>query len=343
MIAMTIRMKGVILLTMFSILLGSCCKDNFEIPVKSYWVFVSNADGDNISVIDASTNHEALTIDASSMGFNIYEPRNSAISHDGKLLYVPCRHSDNVLVINVESPQLLANVTDTSFDEPYAVAFTGDDSEAWVVNKQGGGSWTGNISIINTATQSVEASIEDGNLSSPEGIAIANGKAYVANRGDGSVTIYDVNTRTFVKNISTGGEPRYALASPDQSRVYVTNAGGLAVINTSTDNVETTLNIWGRNLGISPDGKKLFIGTQWNNILIVSITNYQVDTLNIPNAWSIYDVAISSKGDLGYATDEDRDVVYVFNPQTNTLINNDTSGTPLKIPVGATPRGIVAN
>ena len=327
---------------MITFLLGSCCKEDFEIPVLRFWAFVSNADSDDLTVIDASDQSVYATIDGSALGAIISEPRNSAVSHNGKWLFVPCRHSDNVMVIAVDTPRLVAVVEDTSFYEPYMLAFTEDDKEVWVVNKEGGGSYTGHITIIDVSTQKVTGRIYDYNMGSPEGIAIANGKAYVANRGDGTVSIYSVATHDFIKVINTGGEPRYAQAAPDGKRVYVSDAGGLAVINTATDALLRTENIRGRNMDISPDGRKLFVASKSSDLYVVNTTDFSVDTINFAGAGSIYGVAISSSGEYGFASDQDMDVVYFFNPLTLTLLT-DANGDPLSTDVGSTPRAIVAN
>ena len=65
-------------------------------------------------------------------------------------------------------------------------------------------------------------------------------------------------------------------------------------------------------------------------------------TLDIPGSGSIYGVAVSSSGDYGFASDQNLDVVYFFNPRTQTLLT-DNNGDPLSIDVGSTPRAIVAN
>ncbi len=333
---------GIVSIILITSLISSCCKGSFEIPKIAFWAFVSNVDDASISIIDASNNSVVKDIDGSNLGISFSEPRNLKVSHNGKMLYVPCRNSDDVLIIDVDSLRLMSVVEDTSFYEPYAVAFTSDDSEAWVVNKQGGGSSSGSISIINTASKQVVKNLQDANMSSPEGIAIANGKAYIANRGDGSVSIYNTSSRTFISSISTGGEPRYAVASPDEQFVYVSNAGGTRKIGTSIDTTIETYPVWGRNLEISPDGQKLYVANQWNSIYVVNTSTGLIDTMNFVNANSIYAVAISSNNSIGYATDESKDVVYVFNPKTDEPLL-DNLNNPIEIAVGFTPRGITAN
>ncbi|MBI4849380.1 MAG: hypothetical protein HY808_12540 [Nitrospirae bacterium] len=308
-----------------------------EAPSAKY-VFVSNADSDDVSVINPATLAVVATLDCSSLG-EVYcnEPRNLAASHDGTKVYVPFRHSDNVIVIDPVTLEVMDEISSVDFDEPYAVAFTDDDAEAWVVNKQGGGSYTGSVTIINTVTKSVVTTINDECFSSPEGIAIANGKAYVANRGSGNVCIVDVASRTVNTTITVGGEPRFAVATPDEALVYISTGNK---INTSTDTY-TAIGVGGRNLAVSPDGSKVYFGSQGSTINVIKVSDDTVSSITFPTAYSIYGVAVLSDGSRGFATDEDRNVVYVFDPATGTVIT-DGGGSPLEISVGSTPRAIVA-
>jgi YVTN family beta-propeller protein len=323
----------------------SCCDEPFEIPgdetdLEFFRVFVSNASSSTVSVINTETLTEETVIDATVAGTSLSEPRNLAVSPDGTVVYIPFRFTNNILVVDTQTNSVLDEITHASFDEPYALAFTPSGNEVWVVNKQGGGSSTGSITIINATTRAVAGEINDINISSPEGIAIANGKAYVANRGDGTVSVFSVSSRTFITSLNTGGQPRFAAATPNQQAVFVSNVtGGTARINTS-DNTFITIAAFGRNLCISPDGLKVFIGTQSAQIDVINVTDNTVSAIAVPVAFSIYGVAISSRDNLGFATDESRNVVYVFNPVTQQLIDN--AGVPLEIPVGSVPRAIAA-
>ncbi|MBI5195507.1 MAG: YncE family protein, partial [Nitrospirae bacterium] len=314
------------------------------VTTAQLYVLVSNADSDNVSVIDPNTLTVQTTLNCSSLGdISCYEPRNLAISHAGTLAYIPFRHSDNVIKSHPDVPDFSLEISDDGFNEPYAVAFTADDSEAWVVNKQGGGSSTGSVSIIDTSTQSVTDTIDDICFSSPEGIAIANGKAYVANRGDGTVCVVNVASRTVSTTISTGGSPRYAVATPNGNFVYVStdsSSAGIKKIRTSDDTITATIAVRGRNLAVMPDGTKVYVATQGNTIEVINVSNNSYSTITFTGAYSIYGVAILSDSSYGFATDEDRDVVYVFNPSTDTVVT--TGGSPVEISVGSTPRAIAA-
>jgi YVTN family beta-propeller protein len=101
------------------------------------FVYVANADSDDVTVIDAANNSVATTITVGN------EPRNPAVSPDGSRVYVPNRFDDNVTVINGVTNMVITTINDSSFDEPYSAAVSPDGKRVYVANKQGGGSSTG--------------------------------------------------------------------------------------------------------------------------------------------------------------------------------------------------------
>lgn len=308
-------------------------------------VFVSNADSDNISAINP-IDFDVRTLECSDLGeINCSEPRNLAAEHGGNAVFVPFRHSDNVMGIDGDAAAFDKEISSIGFDEPYAVAFSCDNSEAWVANKQGGGSDTGSITIIDTTTNLVTTTLSSECLSSPEGIAIANDKAYIANRGNGTVCIIDVKTKAELGTISVGGEPRFAVATPDGKFVYVStdnSSAGINKIDTSFDElVGPPIPLRGRNLAVTPDGKKVYVGTQGSEIGVIDVSTDTSAAISVPEASSIYGIAVDSGTGLGFATDEEMGVVFVFDSATDTLIT-DGSGKPVEIPVGSTPRAITA-
>lgn len=326
----------------FLIALSGCSDSGGNDGTSLSLVFVSNVDSDDISVIDPDS-MSAVAVNDASTDFTLNEPRNLAVNHDGSLIYIPGRFSNNVVYLDPAIPGLSIEISDTSFDEPYAVAFSDDQNEAWVVNKKGGGSDVGSITVINTSNHTVKTTIDDTTFSSPEGIAVANGKAYVANRGNGSVSIVSVSSRTVLDTIQVGGEPRYAVATPSGNFVYISNSSGnITKIRTSDDAVVKTIAVNGsRNLAVSPDGTKMYAPTQSNSVFIVNVSTDAFSEMTFSTASAIYGVAVLNSGTMGFATDESRNVVYVFDAMADTVLTN-ASG-PIEIAVGSTPRSIAAH
>lgn len=326
----------------FLIALSGCSDSGGTGSSARSLVFVSNVDSDDISVIDPDS-MTATTMNTSSAGFTLNEPRNLAVNQNGSLVYIPGRFSDNVAFFDPFIPDFNMEISDTNFDEPYAVAFSDGNNEAWVVNKKGGGSNVGSVTVINTSNHTVKTTIDDATFSSPEGIAVANGKAYVANRGNGTVSIVSISSRTVLDTIIVGGEPRYAVATPGGEFVYISNSSGnIKKIRTSDDAVVADILIYGsRNLAVSPDGTKMYAATQSSSVYIVNVSSDAFSEMTFSTAFNIYGVAVLNSGAMGFATDESRNVVYVFDAKVDTVLT-DGSG-PIEISVGSTPRGIAAH
>lgn len=104
--------------------------------------FVSNNDADTVSVIDPATQTVIADIPVGD------EPRNLAPTPDGSFVYVPNRHDDSVSVIDTATNAVITTVTHASLDEPYAATVTPNGANVYVANKEGGGSSTGSVTVI---------------------------------------------------------------------------------------------------------------------------------------------------------------------------------------------------
>ena len=117
------------------------------------------------------------------------------------------------------------------------------------------------MSVIDTATDTVVATVPVGQA--PIGVAVhpAGTYAYVTNRGDGSLSVIDARTNTVSATIGVGG---YGVAvHPDGRSVYLTGKG-ISVLDTATNQVVRSIP-YGPGLGsydalaivATPDGRSL--------------------------------------------------------------------------------------
>jgi len=86
-------------------------------------------------------------------------------------------------------------------------------------------------------------------------------KVYVANSGDGTVSIVDLSSRKMVGSIPVGVEPSAVALSPNGGRLYVANSASnnLMVVNTANNQIVATIDLspYGtapRAIGITNDG-----------------------------------------------------------------------------------------
>jgi YVTN family beta-propeller protein len=129
------------------------------------------------------------------------------------------------------------------------------------------------LSVINTATQSVVATITG--LSAPLGVATSpnNTRLYVANSTANTVSIIDTATRTLIATVPVGNTPWGLASTPDGQQVYVSNngSGTVSVIDTSTNAVTDTVTVGQQPTGvaITPNGLSVYVANKGSNTISV--------------------------------------------------------------------------
>ncbi len=165
-------------------------------------------DGDKLYVCFQKSNRANFTVyDLSSRAYlstkSILLPDDMAVSPDGKEVYVACADGENFLsrvyVIDASSYAIKHQID--SLDGPRGVAFSPDGTKAFITN-----AYSDTVSVIDTASRSVVATIDLGRAS-PNKIAVTSDgkKLYVSHGGD-------------VKGISV-------INASDYSVAFIANAG----------------------------------------------------------------------------------------------------------------------
>ena len=240
---------------------------------------------------------------------------------------------------------------------------------------------TGNntVSVIDTATNTVTATIPVGTDPFGVGVSPDGSRVYVANgQPSNSVSVIDTNPsspsfNTVIVTVAVGRDAEGLAVSPDGTRVYVANseASSVSVINTASNSVIATVPI-GRDpngVGVSPDGTQVYVIGRDSRV-IDATTNTVKATLLVssgggvafhPNATRAYvrgsqaivvfdttsntllaTVAVSLDSTGGVAITPDGTRVYATNCSIDTVSVIDTA-TNLEIatvPVGSCPDGV---
>jgi len=99
------------------------------------------------------------------------------------------------------------------------------------------------VSVINTATNTVTATVSVG--VNPVGVAITpdGTRAYVANLAAGSVSVIDTATNTVIGTVTVGLAPRGIAITPDGTRAYVVNRASNNVSVLDTQPGASVLNV----------------------------------------------------------------------------------------------------
>lgn len=115
------------------------------------------------------------------------------------------------------------------------------------------------------------------NLNAPRAIAFSNGKIYVSNANDNTVTVYNANTNAFIKSISLDNQPEKLVATSNyvyvQSSSFAT-ANTVEIINSSSDTNTKDLSFELPMNGITLDSNMIFVlGSDENKTEISKIEN----------------------------------------------------------------------
>jgi YVTN family beta-propeller protein len=221
-------------------------------------VYVAQSGG-TVSVINTNTYSITSTITVGS------EPYGIVVTPDGNKVYVANYFDSSVFVINTITNTVSDTIKFSEFTYPKGLAVSPDGSRVYVTNYD----MPGTLSVINTAVDTVIATLNIGFF--PCGVAVSpdGSKVYVANGSSNNIGVVNAATNTGLTAISVGQHPLGISLTPDGSKLYVANAGvnTVSVINTASDTVSATITV-----GNNPSAFGNFISIYPSHTGIPSLT-----------------------------------------------------------------------
>jgi YVTN family beta-propeller protein len=316
-------------------------------PHSTTRVYVSNEDGDSISVIDGQTEAVVATIPVGK------RPRGMRLSPDGHTLYValsgspkggpgvdesklppPDRSADGIGVVDLASQKLVRVLPSGADPESFDV--TPDGRTLYVSNED-----TAQTSVVDLATGVVRKTIDVGR--EPEGVAVRpDGRfVYVTSEASNEVDVIDTSRGEVVTRIATKARPRGAVFSRDGKRAYVTTEAGATVhvVDATSHTLLSDIHVpqkGARPMGLvlSPDETRAYVTNgRGGSISVVDVFTGAVerDMEGIaPRPW-------------GIGASRDGKTLYVAGGPSNDLVIVDapTGIVRKKVPVGSSPWGVV--
>jgi len=318
------------------------------LTVEAARVYVSNEDGESVTVLDAETGKTVATVPVGK------RPRGIKLSHDGRHLYVAvsglpkCSPSvpdeecaklkrdlqaDGIAVIDTASLKLVRLLKAGS--DPEQFDLSPDGQRLFISNED-----AATLSVVSVATGTLEATVHVG--TEPEGVrASPDGKwVLVTNETGNSVTIVDAKTLGVRNTMSVGQRPRDVAFTADSGTIYVSGELDSSVSHAAVPNGESVeklvqLRKDDRPMGIVLDAKhnRLFVSTgRGGTIAVISLSGQARLLKEIPVGKRPWGIALSHDGRRLYTAN---------GPSNDVSIIDTTSLSVVKsVPVGNSPWGL---
>ncbi len=276
-------------------------------------IFVSNGQGNTVSVISDNTNTVIATIPVG--GY----PDGVAYDSAKGEIFVVNLHDNNVMVISDSTNAVVATIP--VGQSPYNIAYDSAQGELFVTN-----SYDGTVSVVSDTTNTVVATIPVG--VEPFSIAYDSGKGemfvsnYETDSKNYSLSVISDSTNQVVTTLPLPGAPQFVAYDPAKGEILVaTGVGGangnptvITVISDSTNAVVATISdlnheVQVEGLVYDPSRGEIFVALHQSNkvVAISDSTNKVVETIAV--------------GHLPWAGtyDSGKSAIYFTNSQDNTV------------------------
>jgi len=266
-----------------TITVGGTTRDLAVTPDGKY-VYVPT--GQTVAVIDTSTNKLLTSINTGKRSMGV------AVTPDGEYVYVTndipvnMDNGASVSVISVATNKVTSTIMIAGAPLDVAIASNGKyayvlSSELVLVDERTNfRKAVGLVSVIDTVTKDVVATVSAGDTSCAIAITSNGEYVYVTNMG-GTLSIIDSSFN--VKTVSIASEYialNSIAISPDDKYLYVTTFEEILVVSVASNVVVATIDVFGYPSGVAvtPDGKYVYVTETWNNaVFVINAATYVVE------------------------------------------------------------------
>jgi YVTN family beta-propeller protein len=275
------------------------------------YAYITNEYSSTVSVIDTATNNVTGSVPTGS------HPAGVAVNPEGTKVYV-------------------ANFYGENYESALSEQIVTKKSE---LTKEHVATGEGTVSVIDTATNTLIATVPV--ESYPIGVAVnpAGTKVYVTNRGSNIISVIDAATNTVTATVPVESGANGIAVTPDGTKVYVTNlyTNVVSVIDAATNKIIATVPVGSSPFGIavSLDGTKVYVSNAGSYTVSVIDTATNTVTATVPvESWPL-GVAVNPTGTRVYVANHESGTVSVIDTATNTVTAT--------VPVGSGPFGVAVN
>jgi YVTN family beta-propeller protein len=310
--------------------------------------YVSNEDGETVSVLDAQKAEVIATIPVGK------RPRGLKLNHDGSLLYVavsglpkcpPTVPDEECAKLKRDVQADGVAVIDTATLKLTKVLKSGSDPEQFDLSRDGKRLFISNedsaqTSVLDTSTGAITATIPIGH--EPEGVRVSpNGKwVLVTSETDSTVSIVDTTSLKVLKTVSVGMRPRDLAFTPDSQTAYVSGESDASLYRIAVPAGEPVTRVLqlrkeARPMGVVLDNarKRIYVSTgRGGSVAVVAQDSAKL----------IQEIQVGARP-WGLALSHDGKRLFTANGSSNDVTIVDTASLTVvkKVPVGKGPWGVI--
>lgn len=289
-------------------------------------IFVTNENGNTVTVIDGKANKVEGTIDIGK------RPRGIGLSPDASELYVAVSDEDVIKVVDPQSLKILREFKAGSDPETFAVHPNG---HIYISNED-----DAKASVYDPKTGKLIAEIPVG--LEPEGVAISpdGSKVIITSESTNMLHVVSVPEHKITGNILVGARPRAATFTRDDKFAYASAeiGGEILKVDITSNKIVKKGSVGDekakpKDVVLSKDEKILYVaGGRADKVFVMDANTLEI-MKSIPVGKRVWGLAMTRDGKRIYTTDGTSSTVSVIDTDSNTVITT--------IPVGEMPWGVV--
>ncbi len=211
-------------------------------------------------------------------------PIRLALSKDGKLLYVVCENTHEVLAVDTESRKVVGKVRVGR--HPFGITFGSDGKRMYVSNR-----WDDSVSVVDVASMEVVRTFPVGDEPHAMATDVKGKYLFVTNMSENDISVIETDNFTEVKRLLAGTYPFDIIRSRDERYIYVSNQLSnpvpfrtppileLTIIDVERQLVVDRRNFFstiiGQGVAISPDNRFVVVTLELPKNLIPETQIYQ--------------------------------------------------------------------
>jgi YVTN family beta-propeller protein len=318
------------------------------LPAQAGRAYVSNEDGQSVSVLDTDRRDVIATIEVGK------RPRGLKLNKDGSRLYVavsglpkcpPTVPDEECAKLKRDSAADGIAVVDTRALKLLKVLKGGSDPEQFDLSADGKRMFVANEDIATTTVLDIESGTVIEKISvgrEPEGVVVSpNGRwVLVTNESDNAVSVIETSNLKVLRSVRVGHRPRDAAFTPDSKMAYVSGEFDASLYRIRVPEGEPVERVLQLRKEARP--MAVILDAPRNRIYMTTGRGGTVAVIDSKNHSLVKEVEVG-KRPWGMAMSEDGRYLYTANGPSNDVSIVDTTKLEVikRIAVGSTPWGVI--